>query len=238
MPAQEYYIVAVTWTLCIAGAYLLGSIPFGVLIGRAKGVDIREYGSKNIGATNVGRGLGRPFGYLCFVLDMGKGCIPVLIAGWLAQVIGHNPMELPGGVLWLWMLVGIAALLGHMFSIFLGFKGGKGVATAFGALVAMWPVLTIPALIALAAWIVVVICTRVISIASMAAALIVPIATLISLLIAHGDAEDTVGTSDRFINATAPMVITIAIAALVLWRHRSNIGRLLRGEEHAIKSSN
>ncbi len=229
--------MTLTWTLCIVGAYLLGSIPFGVLIGRAKGIDIRQQGSRNIGATNVGRVLGRPFGYLCFVLDMAKGCIPVLIAGVLAHVIGHNPMELPGGTLWLWMFVAIAALLGHMYSIFLGFKGGKGVATAFGALVAMWPVLTIPALCALAVWIVVVICTRVISLASMAAALIVPIATLISLFIAHGDAEDTVGSTDRFINASAPMTITLAIAALVLWRHRSNIGRLIRGEEHVIKSS-
>ncbi|MDG2292538.1 MAG: glycerol-3-phosphate 1-O-acyltransferase PlsY [Phycisphaerales bacterium] len=225
------------WIACIIGAYLLGSIPFGVLIGRAKGVNIREHGSRNIGATNVGRVLGRKFGYLCFILDMTKGAIPVLVAGLLSDVIGRNPMELGGGDLWLWMFVAIAALLGHMYSVFLGFGGGKGVATAFGALVAMWPVLTIPALIALAAWIIVVMSTRVISLASMTAAAIVPLATLISLFIADGDASDTVGTSARLINASAPLTVTIAIAVLVLWRHRSNIRRLLRGEEHVVKSS-
>ena len=225
------------WIACIIGAYLLGSIPFGVLIGHAKGVDIREHGSRNIGATNVGRVLGRKFGYLCFILDMTKGAIPVLVAGLLSDVIGRNPMELGGGDLWLWMFVAIAALLGHMYSVFLGFGGGKGVATAFGALVAMWPVLTIPALIALAAWIIVVMSTRVISLASMTAAAIVPLATLISLFIADGDASDTVGTSARLINASAPLTVTIAIAVLVLWRHRSNIRRLLRGEEHVVKSS-
>ena len=224
------------WIACIIGAYLLGSIPFGVLIGRAKGVNIREHGSRNIGATNVGRVLGRKFGYLCFILDMTKGAIPVLVAGLLSDVIGRNPMELGGGDLWLWMFVAIAALLGHMYSVFLGFGGGKGVATAFGALVAMWPVLTIPALIALAAWIIVAMSTRVISLASMTAAAIVPLATLISLFIADGDASDTVGTSARLINASAPLTVTIAIAVLVLWRHRSNIRRLLRGEEHVVKS--
>lgn len=225
------------WIACIIGAYLLGSIPFGVLIGRAKGVDIREHGSRNIGATNVGRVLGRKFGYLCFILDMTKGAIPVLVAGLLSEVIGRNPMELAGGDLWLWMFVAIAALLGHMYSVFLGFGGGKGVATAFGALVAMWPVLTIPALIALAAWIIVVMSTRVISLASMTAATIVPLATLISLFIADGDASDMVDTGARLINASAPLTVTIAIAMLVLWRHRSNIRRLLRGEEHVVKSS-
>lgn len=226
------------WIPCIVGAYLLGSIPFGVLIGRIKGVNIREHGSRNIGATNVGRVLGRKFGFLCFFLDMSKGAVPVLIAGLQSDVIGRNPMELPGGELWLWMFVAIAALLGHMYSVFLGFGGGKGVATAFGSLVAMWPVLTIPALIALAAWIIVVMSTRVISLASMTAATVVPIATLISLFIADGDARDTANTSARLVNASAPMTITIAIAALVLWRHRSNIRRLLRGEEHIVKSSN
>ena len=226
------------WIACIIGAYLLGSIPFGVLIGRAKGVNIREHGSRNIGATNVGRVLGRKFGYLCFILDMTKGAVPVLVAGLLSEVIGRNPMELAGGDLWLWMFVAIAALLGHMYSVFLGFGGGKGVATAFGALVAMWPVLTIPALIALAAWIIVVMSTRVISLASMTAATIVPLATLISLFIADGDASDMVDTGARLINASAPLTVTIAIAMLVLWRHRSNIRRLLRGEEHVVKSSN
>jgi glycerol-3-phosphate acyltransferase PlsY len=161
----------------------------------------------------------------------------VLIAGLQSDVIGRNPMELPGGELWLWMFVAIAALLGHMYSVFLGFGGGKGVATAFGSLVAMWPVLTIPALIALAAWIIVVMSTRVISLASMTAATVVPIATLISLFIADGDARDTANTGARLVNASAPMTITIAIAALVLWRHRSNIARLLHGEEHVVKSS-
>ncbi len=225
-----------TWLGCMVGAYLLGSIPFGVLIGRARGIDIREHGSRNIGATNVGRVLGRRYGLLCFILDMAKGAIPVLVAGSMLDTLGHTTLESGAGQLWLWMLVALAALAGHMFSPFLRFGGGKGVATAFGGLVAMWPILTIPALVALGAWILVVMSTRVVSIASMAAALIMPIATLIMMLLTGGRNDPQPAMLDILASGSAPLLTTVGIAGLVLWRHRSNIRRLLRGEEHVIKS--
>ncbi|MHC4711631.1 MAG: glycerol-3-phosphate acyltransferase [Planctomycetota bacterium] len=147
------------WIVCIVGAYLIGSIPFGVLIGRVRGVDILQHGSKNPGATNVARLLGRPLGAVCFVLDMGKGAGPVLVAGSIFNLLGRRPASLDPEVavlsqteMWLWLAVACAAIAGHMCSPFLAFRGGKGVATGFGAMVAMWPVLTFPALGAIVVW--------------------------------------------------------------------------------------
>lgn len=223
-----------TWFFCILGAYLVGSIPFGVIIGRCKGINIREHGSRNIGATNVGRVLGRRWGLLCFALDMGKGAIPVIVAGLLTGTIGENPMLVPTASLWLWLLVAIGAFCGHMYSMFLNFSGGKGVATAFGVLLAMWPVLTIPALVGLAIWIGTVLATRIISISSMVAAVCIPIVTLIVLQrFASADGVD-VTTGQMLARGSAPLAITLAIAMLITWRHRTNIRRLLRGEEPTI----
>ncbi|MAA53145.1 MAG: acyl-phosphate glycerol 3-phosphate acyltransferase [Phycisphaerae bacterium] len=225
-----------TWFFCILGAYLIGSIPFGVLIGRARGINIREHGSRNIGATNVGRVLGRRWGLLCFVLDMGKGAIPVVVAGLLTDTIGQNPMFVPTASLWLWLAVAIAAFCGHMYSMFLNFSGGKGVATAFGVLLAMYPVLTIPALTGLVVWIAALLATRIVSASSMIAAMSIPVATLIVLRWFGTRTEADVSTGDVLARGSAPLTITIAIALLILWRHRTNIGRLLRGEEPRIKS--
>lgn len=229
--------MAWTWFLCILGAYIVGSVPFGVLLGRCKGIDIREHGSLNIGATNVGRVLGRRWGILCFLLDMSKGSIPVLVAGFLAGLIGRNPMEVDGGDLWLWLLVAIASLCGHMFSIFLRFTGGKGVATAFGGLLAMWPVLTVPSLVGLCTWLLMVASTRIISLSSMVAAIVVPIATVITLYLWFIYAGDDVSNMDLVSNGSAPVVATVAIALLIIRRHRTNIRRLLAGEEPRIKQA-
>src|SRR5262245_34890410 len=109
-------------------AYLIGSIPFGLLVGFAKGIDVRTAGSKNIGATNVARLLGKKYFFLVFFLDMGKSLIPMLIASALV----HRIAERNWTVHLLWLGVGFAAVLGHMFSLFLRFKGGKGVATSAG----------------------------------------------------------------------------------------------------------
>src|ERR1700733_13570147 len=118
------------WLLLLAPlAYLVGSIPFGLIVGLANGVDVRKAGSGNIGATNVGRLLGKKFFWIVFSLDLLKGMLPSLAAG---TVIGFAPGDRPTYILWL--LVGFAAIFGHMFSIFLGFKGGKGVSTSAGAL--------------------------------------------------------------------------------------------------------
>src|SRR5579862_2103992 len=115
----------------IPTGYLIGSVPFGLIVGLCRGVDIRKAGSGNIGATNVGRLLGRKYFLLTFVLDMLKGPVPTLGAGaaahWAAQISPESTAEGRLDFL-LWLLVGLATILGHMFSIFLGFKGGKGVA--------------------------------------------------------------------------------------------------------------
>src|SRR5688572_33501308 len=110
--------------LLVPIAYLLGSIPFGLIVGKSKGIDPRKAGSGNIGATNIGRLLGKKFFAIVFTLDLLKGFAPMFAAGW---VLRDAPEDRTKYLLWL--TVGLAAILGHMFSVFLGFKGGKGVAT-------------------------------------------------------------------------------------------------------------
>ena len=208
------------WLAWAAVAYLIGSIPFGVLIGRLHGIDVREHGSRNIGATNVGRVLGRKWGLLCFALDAAKGALPVASAGFAAGVIGR-PTDAVGTVaLWWWLSVVAAALLGHMFSPFIGFRGGKGVATGFGALAAYWPLLALPAFMALAVWLIALRLSRMVSLASIVAAASLPISTLF--------------LSARSGTGIPLMIATTALALLVVFRHRANIGRILRGEEPRI----
>ena len=116
-------MAAPLWTVMIVIGFVCGSIPFGVLIGRAKGIDIRQHGSKNIGATNVGRVLGRKFGLLCFFLDALKGALPVLGVWWF---LARQHPEQTNIVGMLMPLVGVASILGHVFSPWVGFRGGKG----------------------------------------------------------------------------------------------------------------
>src|SRR5687767_5009578 len=111
--------------LLVPLAYLVGSIPFGLMVGKLKGVDPRTAGSGNIGASNVGRLLGRKFFAVVFLLDLLKGLLPMLLAGRVLQGAGQEARTY-----FVWLLVGFAAIVGHMFSVFLGFKGGKGVATS------------------------------------------------------------------------------------------------------------
>src|SRR4051794_28373906 len=154
-----------TLGITILTAYLIGAIPFGYLIARWRGVDIFREGSGNIGATNVGRVLGRRFGILVFLLDLAKGALPALVAGRIAQGWTDGPDELlgPDG---LRVSAGLAALLGHLFSIYLRFRGGKGVATGAGVVAVLLPG---PALGALLTWVTVVIATRTISLGSLSA---------------------------------------------------------------------
>jgi glycerol-3-phosphate acyltransferase PlsY len=138
--------------LLAAISYFLGSIPFGLLVGLAKGIDPRKAGSGNIGATNVARLLGAKFFALVFSLDLLKSLLPML-AGYSSS---HHaaptspPTNSTPTLLLAWLLVGFAAILGHMFPIYIGFKGGKGVATSAGLILGLWPYYTLPALIALA----------------------------------------------------------------------------------------
>lgn len=215
------------WIGWIVLAYLLGSVPFGVVIGRARGVDIRTKGSRNIGATNVGRVLGKRFGLLCFALDLAKGAVPVLASGWERGVLGLAPE--PGGIepsqMWMWLLVAAATITGHMASVFIRFAGGKGVATSFGAMLAMWPLLTLPAIAAFAVWFVTLKATRYVSLASIAAAVSLPLWYLVRVFPREGDVVA------GLVHASPPLVVTIALGAVVIWRHRGNIARLRRGEE-------
>jgi len=155
-------------------AYLFGSVPFGVLIAKVYGKDLRSIGSGNIGATNVARALGKKWAYVCFVLDCLKGLIPMLIA---KLIIG----ELTVVALSLWLTVGCAAIMGHVFPIYLKFKGGKGVATSLGVVLGLYPYYTIPGITALAIWAGTVLIWRYISLASITAAVAFPISLIVSI---------------------------------------------------------
>jgi glycerol-3-phosphate acyltransferase PlsY len=212
----------VNWPIWIALAFLSGSIPFGVILAKAHGVDLRKVGSGNVGATNVGRALGRKWGFLCFFLDALKGAVPVLLSGRAMGALGTPVTDLPPADLWWWSATVFAALLGHIFSPWIGFKGGKGVATGFGALVAMWPILTWPVLLALGSWLLGMRVTRIVSLSSMFAACGLPLYCAITL---PWPREGSVGSPWR------PMAITGAMAVAVLLTHRANIRRLIAGTE-------
>jgi glycerol-3-phosphate acyltransferase PlsY len=218
------------WGLSALGAFACGSVPFGVLIARSKGVDLRTVGSGNTGATNVGRALGRRFGILCFILDALKGAVPVVTTGWIAGIIGLGAASMSPAAAWGWLGVAVFAILGHCFSPWIGFRGGKGVATGFGAVVAMWPVLTIPAIAAFAVWSVVLGLTRVMALASMAGVLVLP-ATVLAMAIGGGEGSTSWRGSIPF------LAITGLIAAFVIYRHRANITRLRQGTESRLGSS-
>jgi len=210
--------------LLIPAAYLAGSIPFGLLIGLAKGIDVRTAGSKNIGASNVGRLLGRRYFWAVFLLDAGKALIPMLVASLAVnRAVRVADAPLDAGVYGLWMAVGLASIVGHMFSVFLRFGGGKGVATTAGALLGLWPYLTLPALVMLAVFVVVFRSTRYISLGSIAAALTFPV-SYIGLGLA---------LNWRPFGPQWPFTLfSLLVAALVTYKHRSNIARLRAGTEN------
>ncbi len=191
-------------------SYLAGSIPWGYLIGKAKGIDIRTRGSGNIGATNVRRVLGRRWGGLCFALDVLKGLLPVVLLG-----------DLPGAAFGLTpdagrVLAAGAAVAGHVWPVWLGFRGGKGVSTTLGALAGLsWLAVSIGA----ATWVAVFLLTRYVSVASLAAAVMLPAGYLVSARVL-GRAW-----------CTPSFWLFAALAVLIIYRHRSNIRRLRDGTE-------
>lgn len=199
-------------TVIAATAYFLGTIPFGLLISRACGIDIRQHGSGNIGATNVWRVLGKKWGLLTFFCDAAKG--------WLAVWSGLRWAAADPGVLGDASLAGIVAALGcivgHSFPVWLGFKGGKGVATSLGVLVGMMP---LASAIVLAVWLVVFLLWRYVSLASIAAALALP--AVVSALLSSGR-----------LSGQANLYFACVAGALVVRRHRENITRLLQGTEN------
>jgi glycerol-3-phosphate acyltransferase PlsY len=203
----------------IIGSYLLGSIPFGLLIVRAHGKDLRSIGSGNIGATNVSRALGRKWAYVCFVLDVLKGLVPMLVT---MLVIKPDSVI----ALWLWLAVGCAAILGHIFPIYLRFKGGKGVSTSFGVALGLWPYYTLCVLLAFLVWIVVVLIWRYVSLASIVASVTFIIALIAAIILKQ---------DWRFTSLWPILIAAVAIPVMVIVRHRENIKRLLAGTESKIR---
>jgi glycerol-3-phosphate acyltransferase PlsY len=201
----------------IVASYLLGSVPFGLIVGRAKGIDPRKVGSGNIGATNLGRLLGKKFFFLVFALDMLKGMLPVIAAGILLHDRSDSPRKFV-----LWLLVAFATIAGHMFSVFLGFKGGKGVATSCGVLLGLWPYYTLPGVAALAVFILTFKTTRYVSLGSILAAGSFPLA-YVAMGLAMG--------WPVFGAQLALLVFALLIASMIVFKHRSNIARLRAGTE-------
>jgi len=214
-----------TFTITVIAAYLLGSIPFGLIIARAHGKDLRSIGSGNIGATNVARALGKKWAYFCFGLDMLKGLLPMLLAK-LALSTAEGFEVSTALPLLLWLAVGCAAILGHIFPVYLRFKGGKGVATSLGVALGLWPYFTICAAGALAVWVPMVLIWRYVSLASVTASVTFPIVLIlaVSLLPAWS-----------FADLWPLLIAAIAIPLMVIIRHRENIKRLLAGTENRIR---
>jgi glycerol-3-phosphate acyltransferase PlsY len=199
-------------------AYLVGSVPFGLLVGLTRGIDVRKAGSGNIGATNVGRLLGGRFFALTFSLDLLKGLLPMLAAGAVLRFAAEQWLDYL-----LWLLVGFAAILGHMFSIFLGLKGGKGVATSTGVVVGLWPFYTLPCLVAVAVWLVAFKISKIVSISSMLGAAMFPVAYIGIGLIRGWDV---------FGSQWPLLAFSMLVAVMILLKHRSNVARLRAGTEH------
>lgn len=196
-----------TLAILVVAAYLIGSIPFGWIIARARGVDIFQAGSGNIGATNVARVLGRPLGILVFVFDFAKGALPVAVALLATPDFGTT----------VGVAAGLAAFLGHLFPVFLGFRGGKGIATGAGVVAVLFPT---AALAALLAFVGVVAATRIVSLGSLVAA-----GTLVlvhCLLVNAVDLRDPRTT------------FALLALALVAFKHRGNIARIRNGTENRV----
>jgi len=207
-----------------AGAYLLGAVPFGLLIGFAHGKDIRLEGSRNIGATNCGRVCGAASGVLAFLLDMGKGFLPAWAAArWLPALLGYpaDPGLWERGEWLALVAVALAPILGHVLPVYLRFRGGKAVATSLGVLLGL-PLLRWMALAAFGVWVLVVLVTRYVAVGSSVAAL-----ALVAGYLGFNWA--------RAWGACLPVtVFVVALVAMVLARHRANYVRLWRGEENRI----
>jgi len=203
-----------------AAAYVIGSTPFGVLIARAAGVNLRQAGSGNVGATNVGRTVGKEWGCLCFFLDVAKGLIPTLLTVlWLRD--GRQAPSLLHQAAWLG--VGFGAIAGHVFSFYLRFRGGKGVATALGVVLGIFPYFTWPGLCAFGLWMLVTLSSRYVSLGSIVAAV-----AFVPLFAAFNWPPTALWPLGIFAGA---------MAALILVRHRSNIRRLLKGTENKIATN-
>lgn len=199
------------YIICAAlAAYLIGSLPTGYLVGRAKGIDLRKEGSGNIGATNALRVLGKGIGGLVLLVDMAKGVLSCWVAPWVPVLLGAATQEVDADHLLYQLIGGVGAVLGHSFTCWLRFKGGKGVATAAGVFLALAPW---AALVCVLLFAIVVALTGYVSLGSIVAAMALPVAVYF------------------FHYPFLLTLFTTLVALLVIYRHRSNLKRLLNGTE-------
>ncbi len=201
--------------LALLVGYLFGSFPTAWLVARQRGIDLRTEGSGNLGATNTFRVLGPWAGSAVLVIDLLKGAIPVGLA--LASILPSGPTADASA-----LAGAVGAVLGHTASVWTGFKGGKGVATAAGAFFTLAPWGAVPAL---AVWGLLLLTTRIMSIASIAAAAVLPVSLIVHTF-SHRDAQPHWAT----------LAASVLLGAFVLWKHRDNIRRLRQGEEKALWS--
>ena len=199
--------------IAIVLSYLAGSIPFGYIIGRLWGVDVRQHGSGNIGFTNVLRVIGKVPGVIVLILDIGKGALAVLGIAALSKIELDGANILP-------VLCGIVAICGHNWTIFFKFRGGKGIATTIGVFLALRPTV---ALISIAVWFIAVIITRYVSFGSLLFVLCLPVATAILGYFSGWNSQ-----------TTAILAAAVLAAILAIYKHKGNIARLLTGEERKI----
>ncbi len=225
MPTLE--MTPVLWGAFGVAAYLLGSIPFGLLIAKKHGIDIRAHGSGNIGATNVRRTVGKGPGNLCFALDVLKGLIPGLGAGLASGLAGaHLDALLADGAApdsmqsLAWLGVSACAIIGHMFPVWLRFKGGKGVATGFGAMLGLFPVMTVGAFAALGVWLLSLKVSRYVGVSSCLAAATLPVVALVLDLL-----DGSFGELWPF------LVVAGLLALVVIAKHTPNLRRTFAGTE-------
>lgn len=203
----------------LLAAYLLGAVPFGLLIGKARGVDIRSAGSGNIGATNTGRILGKKLGYVCLLLDILKGLVPAVLATFVLFRDAATPREFG----WVAAFT-VAPVIGHIFPVFLGFRGGKGVATTIGAALGVFPQLAIAIVVALLGYLVVKKGTGFVSLGSLTIAALFPVAAVVVLLLQAKPGLQT----------TWPLALAaVVMSLLIVVRHRENIARLRSKSELA-----
>lgn len=231
---QNQFVVRFFWfkieSLIVIASYLLGTIPFGLLVAKAKGINIRQHGSGNIGATNVMRVLGKGPGYTVFACDTLKGLLAVILGKYIAY---HHTLtftqesQLGDYVRHLIYIervpeaiaaisAAIACIIGHNFPVWLRFKGGKGMATSGGVLIGMVPGV---AATCMGLWVLVFFATRYVSLASLAASVALPLVTMAFLLLG-------------FVHGWPYFYFTVAACILAVWRHRSNIVRLMNGTEN------
>ena len=191
--------------------YILGSCPNGFIVSKVRGIDVRKHGSGNIGATNVLRVMGKKWGYLVFALDAIKGFLAVRLAFWISASLFSSVVspELVG------IVAGVACILGHAFPFWLNFRGGKGVATSAGVLLGLMPIAVISVFLV---WLLLFKITRYVSVASISAAVSLPVFVTLYLRF-------------KMLTGASLLPFSILIATVVIWRHRSNMQRLFQGKE-------